>query len=103
MPATSERDTGPERVGVPLDPALQDLHHLKFKLALLAVWTVASFGVGWFAEYLQFRIGPWPFSYWMAAQGGILVFIVLAWVYFWAMRRFDRQAAQQRDAVGPHV
>lgn len=94
MAPVSTPASGPERVGVPLDPALPDLHHLGFKLGLLAVWVAASFGVSWFAEYLQFQIGPWPFSYWMAAQGGVLVFIVLAWVYCWVMRHFDRQAAQ---------
>ena len=97
-------DTGPERVGVPLDPALPDLHHLGFKLTLLAIWAAVSFGVGYFAEYLQFRIGPWPFSYWVAAQGGVLVFILLTWVYYWGMRRFDRQAGAAAPPRGtePH-
>ncbi|MCZ2103742.1 MAG: DUF4212 domain-containing protein [Comamonadaceae bacterium] len=90
-------------VGVPLDPALHDLHHLGFKLALLVVWALASFGVGYFAERLQFLVGPWPFSYWMAAQGGVLVFIALAWIYYAVMRRYERR--DERDAaadVGAH-
>jgi len=97
-------DSGPERVGVPLDPALPDLHHLGFKLVLLAVWAASSFGVGYFAEYLQFRIGPWPFRYWVAAQGGVLVFIVLIWVYYGVMRGYDRradEAASARRDAGP--
>jgi len=106
MTPASTIDSGPERVGVPLDPGLQDLHHLGFKLALLLVWAAASFGVGYFAEYLQFQVGPWPFSYWVAAQGGVLVFILLIWVYVLVMHRCDRRAAQAaapaREDAGSH-
>ena len=105
MTPASTSDSGAERVGVPLDPELQDLHHLGFKLVLLLIWAAVSFGVSYFAEDLQFQVGPWPFSYWVAAQGGVLVFILLAWVYYWVMRRFDRQAeeaAAMRKDPRPH-
>lgn len=106
MPATQTPNPAAEPVGVPLDPALHDVRHLGFKLVLLAVWALISFGVGYFALYLQFPVGPWPFSYWVAAQGGVLVFIAVAWAYYWAMRRLERRderaASARQDAAAHH-
>ena len=57
------------------DPEAQERHDprvLALKAGLLAVWAAVSFGVCFFARDLQFRIGPWPFDFWMAAQGTVL-------------------------------
>ena len=62
------------------DPEAQERHDprvLALKAALLAVWAAASFGICFFARDLQFRIGHWPFDFWMAAQGAVLVFIAV--------------------------
>jgi putative solute:sodium symporter small subunit len=86
MRAASSRCDHP-RMG---DPEAQEQHDprvLTLKAALLAVWAVASFGVCFFARDLQFRVGPWPFSFWMAAQGCVLVFIAIVVVYATLMRR----------------
>jgi putative solute:sodium symporter small subunit len=72
------------------DSAAQEQHDprvLALKAALLAVWAAASFGVCFFARDLQFRIGPWPFDFWMAAQGSVLVFIAIVVTYATVMRR----------------
>ena len=60
---------------------------LALKAGLLAVWATVTFGVCWFARDLQFLIGPWPFGYWMAAQGAVLVFIAIVAFYAAAMNR----------------
>jgi putative solute:sodium symporter small subunit len=72
------------------DPEAHERHDprvLALKAALLAVWAAASFGVCFFARDLQFRIGPWPFDFWMAAQGTVLVFIAIIVFYAVAMKR----------------
>jgi len=72
------------------DPEAQERHDprvLALKAGLLAVWAAVSFGVCFFARDLQFRIGPWPFDFWMAAQGTVLVFIALVAVYAVVMKR----------------
>jgi putative solute:sodium symporter small subunit len=72
------------------DPEAQERHDprvLALKAALLAIWAVASFGVCFFARDLQFRIGPWPFDFWMAAQGTVIVFIVIVALYASLMKR----------------
>jgi putative solute:sodium symporter small subunit len=76
------------------DPEAQEQHDprvLALKAVLLAVWAVAGFGACFFARDLQFRLGPWPFDFWMAAQGGVLVFIAIVAFYAAAMKRLAPQ------------
>jgi putative solute:sodium symporter small subunit len=60
---------------------------LILKASLLAVWATVSFVCCFFARDLQFMVAGWPFNYWMAAQGAVLVFIVILAFYAWAMNR----------------
>lgn len=72
------------------DPEAQEQHDprvLALKAVLLAVWAVAGFATCFFARDLQFRIGPWPFDFWMAAQGSVLVFIAIVAFYAAVMKR----------------
>lgn len=73
---------------------------LALKVALLVVWAMASFGLCFFAHDLQFVVGGWPFHYWMAGQGAVLVFIGILAVYAWAMNRRepDEEAEGAPDA-----
>ena len=57
--------------------------------ALLAVWAVVTFGVAYLARTLDFSFFGWPFSFWVAAQGALLVYLALVGLYAWAMRRID--------------
>ncbi len=56
---------------------------------LLALWFVASFGVSYFSRELSFVFFGWPFSFWMAAQGSLLVFGLITAFYAWYMHRLD--------------
>jgi putative solute:sodium symporter small subunit len=72
------------------DPEAQEQHDprvLALKAALLAVWAVAGFAACFFARDLQFMVGAWPFDFWMAAQGSVLVFIAIVAFYAAAMKR----------------
>ena len=66
---------------------------LRLTAALLLAWFVVGFVVTWFARELDFPFLGWPFSFWVAAQGGIVVFVVLIAVYARRMARHDRQLA----------
>lgn len=50
---------------------------------LLTVWFAVSFGAAFFARDLEFEIAGWPVSFWLAAQGAVLVFVVVAFVFAW--------------------
>ena len=55
---------------------------------VLAVWLFFAFGVQFFAGYLnQFVFLGFPLGWYMAAQGSLIVFVVLV---FWFARRQDQ-------------
>ncbi len=67
---------------------------------LLAVWFVVGFVVTWFARDLDFPFFGWPFSFWVAAQGGIVVFVLLLVAYARRMARNDRLLTSEGAADG---
>jgi putative solute:sodium symporter small subunit len=74
---------------------------LRLTGALLAIWFAVGYVVTWFARDLDFAFFGWPFSFWVAAQGGIIVFVVLLAVYARRMARHDRRLARDAaDAAG---
>jgi putative solute:sodium symporter small subunit len=63
--------------------------------ALLLAWFVVGFVVTWYARDLDFPFFGWPFSFWVAAQGGIIVFVLLLVAYARGMARNDRRLASE--------
>jgi putative solute:sodium symporter small subunit len=63
--------------------------------ALLALWAAASFGVVYGARELSFLWGDWPFSFWMTAQGSVLVFLAITVIYAVVANRLDGPSNQQ--------
>jgi putative solute:sodium symporter small subunit len=65
----------------------------RLTIGLLSVWFAVSFGAGiLFRDWLDaFSIGGAPLGFWFAQQGAIYVFVVLIFVYCWAMRRIERK------------
>jgi putative solute:sodium symporter small subunit len=76
-------------------PHLQ-LHWRRTRLLtflLVAAWLAVVLGLGLFARELEkVRFFGWPLSYYMGAQGALLLFLAIIGVYAWAMRRLDRAA-----------
>ncbi len=58
---------------------------------LLFVWFVATFGVAYFARFLSFNFFGWPFSFWMGAQGALLIYCLIVGFYAWYMNRLDEE------------
>ena len=62
--------------------------------ALLMVWATASFGVVYWARELSFVWGDWTFSFWMTAQGSVLVFLAITVIYAVVANRLDSPSNQ---------
>lgn len=62
---------------------------LRITLALLGLWFAVTFGVSFFARDLVFSFFGWPFSFWMAGQGALLVYVIIIAGYAWRMNRLD--------------
>lgn len=57
---------------------------------LLLCWFVASFGIVFFAHDLQQVVVGWPLAYWFAAQGSVLIFILVVAMFAWFANRRER-------------
>ncbi len=72
--------------------------NLRLTGALLALWFVATFVVSWFARELQtVTLLGFPFPFYMAAQGALLVYVILVGYYAWRMDRLDRDYGVQEE------
>ena len=57
---------------------------------LTAVWFVATFVTAFYARELAFiDFFGWPLPFYMAAQGTLLVYLAIVWLYARWMRRLD--------------
>jgi putative solute:sodium symporter small subunit len=64
---------------------------------LLLLWFAVTFGVSYFASFLNFRFFGWPFSFWMAAQGALVVYCLIIGFYAWYMNRLDIEHGVAED------
>jgi putative solute:sodium symporter small subunit len=59
---------------------------------LLGVWFVATFVVAWYARELnQITFIGFPLGFYMAAQGSLIIYVLIIWVYAKYMQKLDRQ------------
>ncbi len=56
---------------------------------LLAVWFVVTFVVSYFARDLNFTFFGWPFSFWMGAQGSLIIYVLIIGFYARYMNKLD--------------
>ena len=74
---------------------LTDKHHeywrktLRITAILLAIWFVITFVVSYYARELSFNFFGWPFSFWMGAQGALVIYILIIGFYAWYMGKLD--------------
>jgi len=71
--------------------------NLAVTASLLAIWFIVTFVVSFFARQLSFSFFGWPFSFWMGAQGALLVYGAIIWYYARIMDKLDAQYALQED------
>jgi putative solute:sodium symporter small subunit len=65
--------------------------NLNITAILLGLWFVVTFVVTYFARDLSFNFFGWPFSFWMAAQGSLVVYVAIIWYYAHYMNKLDQE------------
>ena len=65
--------------------------NLRLTGILLAIWFVVTFGVSYFARDLSFSFFGWPFSFWMGAQGALVIYVIIIWYYARYMNNLDQE------------
>ena len=75
--------------------------NVKILIILVGVWFFASFGMSILAvDYLdQFSFLGFPFGFWMAQQGSIIVFLIIIAIYAILMNRVDKHHGVEEDDV----
>jgi putative solute:sodium symporter small subunit len=65
---------------------------------LLAIWFVVTFVMAFFArELASFNFFGWPFSFYMAAQGSLIIYVIIIGFYAWRMRQLDIEHGVQEE------
>jgi len=65
--------------------------NLRITAVLLAIWFVVTYVVAFHARDLSFTFFGWPFSFWMGAQGSLIVYVVIIWFYARYMNKLDQE------------
>jgi putative solute:sodium symporter small subunit len=68
---------------------------------LLAIWASVSFAWVPFASVLNFAFFSWTFNFWMAAQGSVLMFLLLTIVNAVLINRWEKELAQLEVPAEP--
>jgi putative solute:sodium symporter small subunit len=63
--------------------------NLRITGILLAIWFVVTFVIGYMARDLTFTFLGFPFSWYMGAQGSLIIYVVIIWYYARYMNNLD--------------
>ena len=66
--------------------------NLRLTVVLLLMWFVVTFVVSYYARELEdIAILGFPFGFYMAAQGALIIYVLIVWFYARYMNALDRQ------------
>lgn len=64
--------------------------NLRITAVLLSIWFVVTYVMGFFARPLaEINFFGWPLSFYMAAQGSLIVYVLILYYYARKMRQLD--------------
>ncbi|MEP7295858.1 MAG: DUF4212 domain-containing protein [Burkholderiales bacterium] len=77
--------------GIPSDAVASNRWRTCLRLTawLLMIGFLVTFGVAFFARELSFGLFGWPFSFWVASQGALVVYLALVCIYAVSMHKLD--------------
>ena len=64
---------------------------LRWTQGLLLVWFGVTFVVAYNARAMDFEFFGWPFSFWMGAQGALVIYVLIIWYYARYMNKLDQE------------
>jgi putative solute:sodium symporter small subunit len=76
---------------------LSNKHHeywrknLAVTAILLAIWFVATFVTSWYARELNEITLIGPLGFYMAAQGSLIIYVLIIWFYARYMNNLDKE------------
>lgn len=81
--------------------AKADLHWRKTRrltFVLIVFWIVITFGLIWFARTInEVVILGFPLGFYMAAQGALVLYLLIIWWYNRKMKKLDAEFGVEND------
>lgn len=78
-----------------------DLHWRKTRrltFALILFWMLITFGLTWFARAInEIVILGFPLGFYMAAQGALVLYLLIIWWYNRQMKQLDAEFGVEND------
>jgi len=71
--------------------------------ACLAIWCGVTLVPIYGARRLNFEIWGWPFNFWMAAQGCVLVYLTVVVCFAWQVNRWEAELPNDEDSGAQQV
>lgn len=71
--------------------------NLNITAILLVIWFVVTYVVSYVARDLNFNFFGWPFSFWMGAQGSLVIYVGIIWFYASYMNKLDREHGVEEE------
>lgn len=66
--------------------------NLVISAILLVIWFIVTFVEAWFARELNgITILGFPLGFYMSAQGSLIIYVILIWIYARYMNNLDRE------------
>lgn len=58
---------------------------------LLCIWFGVTFVLPFYAKEVTFKFFGWPFSFWLCAQGALVIYCLIIWYYARHMDHLDNE------------
>ena len=73
--------------------------NIRLLIILLSIWFIIWFGFGIIlSDFLdQFSIGGFKLGFWFAQQGSIYGFVILIFIYVFAMNRIEKKLKDNKE------
>ena len=86
---------------LPSDPGNQWHRTRRMTAWMLALWFLATFFFIYFARELdRVHLFGWPISFYMAAQGMMLIYLAIVVIYLRRMRRIEQLVRREQGESG---
>ena len=64
----------------------------RLTFGLLIIWVFITFVLSWYAKELNaFSLFGFPLGFYMAAQGSLVIYLVIIWYYNRRMRQLEKE------------